>query len=46
MTERVQEIEAKIAELKSHWPAHSAPPMMWERLEELELELEMAKAEV
>jgi hypothetical protein len=41
-TDRVREIEQKIAELKARWPAHSAPPRLWEELEELESELEEA----
>jgi hypothetical protein len=43
--DRVKEIEAKIAELKARFPAHSAPPAMWQQLEELEDELEKAKRE-
>lgn len=39
-TDQVREIEEKIAELKRRWPAHSAPPRMWQELEELESELE------
>lgn len=41
--ERIREIEDKLAELKARWPAHSVPPWMWERLDELEAELEEAK---
>lgn len=33
------DIERRIAELKSRWPAHSVPPAMWDELEELEEEL-------
>ncbi len=40
---RVREIEEKIADLKARWPAHSVPPSMWQRLEELEQELEEAQ---
>ena len=36
---RVREIEAKIADLKARWPAHSVPPSMWRELELLEEEL-------
>ncbi len=43
MSDKVKEIEAKIAELKSRWPAHSVPPHMWMELEELEDELGEAK---
>ena len=42
---KVTEIEAEIADLKARWPAHSVPPSMWQRLEELEDELEAAKKE-
>jgi len=38
--ERIKELESQIAELKSRWPAHSAPPTMLQQLEELEEELE------
>jgi len=33
--ERIKELERRIAELKSRWPAHSVPPMMLQQLEEL-----------
>jgi len=41
--EKVKEIEKQIEELKACWPAHSVPPRMYERLEELEEELERQK---
>ena len=41
--ERIREIEEKLADLKARWPAHSVPPSMWQKLEELENELEMLK---
>jgi hypothetical protein len=41
----IEQIEADIAELKSRWPAHSVPPHMWQQLEDLEDELERARAE-
>ena len=41
--DKVKEIEEKIADLKGRWPAHSVPPSMWQRLEELEAQLEEAK---
>jgi hypothetical protein len=44
--QRVEEIEEAIAELKSRWPAHSVKPQMWQQLEDLEEQLEMAKNEV
>ena len=42
--DKIKEIEDKIADLKSRWPAHSVPPSMWQELEELEEELEEAKS--
>jgi hypothetical protein len=36
----MEQIEAQIAELKGRLPAHSVPPQMLQRLEELESELE------
>jgi hypothetical protein len=42
-TDRIKEIEEKIADLKARWPAHSVHPSMWQQLEELEDELEKAK---
>ena len=42
-TDKIKEIEEKIADLKARWPAHSVPPSMWQELEELEDELEKAK---
>lgn len=44
--ERVREIEAKIADLKKRWPAHSVPPNMLMQLDELEEELEEARQAV
>jgi len=44
-TERIKELEAKIADLKARWPAHSVPPSMWQQLEALEDELEKANQE-
>ncbi len=43
--ERITQIEAAIAELKSRWPAHSVPPHMWQQLEDLEEQLEAARKE-
>ena len=43
--DKIKEIEAKIADLKARWPAHSVPPSMWQELEELEAELEAAQKE-
>jgi hypothetical protein len=42
-TDKVREIEDKIADLKARWPAHSVRPSMWQELEELEEKLEEAK---
>ena len=42
-TDRIKEIEEKIADLQARWPAHSVPVSMWQQLEELEEELEKAK---
>ena len=39
-SERIEELESQIAELKSRWPAHSVPPTMLQQLEDLEEELE------
>ena len=39
-TERINELERQIAELKDRWPAHSVPPAMVQRLDELEEALE------
>jgi uncharacterized small protein (DUF1192 family) len=41
--EKVKELEDRIAELERRWPAHSAPPNMYEELERLEAELEEAR---
>jgi len=35
-SERVKELERKLADLKRRWPPHSVPPGMLEKLEELE----------
>ena len=42
-SEKIKEIEEKIADLKARWPAHSVPPSMWQELEDLEDQLEQAK---
>ncbi len=44
-TDREKELEAKLADLKGRWPAHSVPPSMWHELEELEEELEKVRRE-
>jgi hypothetical protein len=45
-SQRIEELESQIAELKRRWPAHSVPPTMFQQLEELEeaLERELEKA--
>ena len=42
-TQRVEELETKIAELKRRIPPHSIPPAMLQELEELEEQLDKAK---
>ncbi len=42
---KVREIEEKIAELKSRWPAHMVRIAMWQELEDLEEQLEKAQQE-
>jgi len=44
-SERVKELEEKIADVKGRWPRppHSVPPQMLEQLEELEDALKEAK---
>jgi hypothetical protein len=42
---RVQELEAKIADLKRRWPAHSIPPTLMQELDDLEEELAEALAQ-
>jgi len=42
-TDKIKELEEKIADLKARWPAHSVPPSMWQQLEELEDELEKTR---
>ena len=39
-TDRRKKLEAKLADLKQRWPAHSVPVSMWQELEALEEELE------
>jgi hypothetical protein len=36
---KIEELEAKIAELKKRWPAHSVSPGMMAELDDLEEEL-------
>ena len=37
---RIRALQEQIAELKKRWPAHSTPPHMMQRLDELEEQLE------
>lgn len=41
---RIQAVQDQIAELQKRWPAHSTPPAMLQRLDELEEELEREQA--
>jgi hypothetical protein len=43
--EKAEAIRQEIAELKACWPAHSVPPSMWQKLEDLEDALEQAEKE-
>ena len=40
---RIEEIKAKIADLKKRWPAHSVSPALMQELDDLEEELEKAQ---
>ena len=42
--DRIRALKEQIAELKKQWPAHSTPPGMMQRLDELEDELEREQA--
>jgi hypothetical protein len=42
---RVTELEKRIADLKARLPRHSVPPAMFIELDELEEELERARAD-
>ncbi len=42
-TQRVDELEKRIAELRQRIPPHSIPPAMLQELEELEEELERVR---
>jgi len=45
-SKRIKELEKQIADLKRQWPAHSVPPAMLQRLDELEEELEILRGEM
>ena len=44
--DRIEELEEQIAALKRQWPAHSVPPSLLQRLDDLEDELEMEQKKV
>lgn len=41
--EKISEVKKRIAEVKKRWPFHSPKPVMFEELENLEVELEELK---
>ena len=44
-SERMRELEEKLADLLARWPAHSVPLHMWQQRDDLEEELERLKKE-
>ena len=44
-TNRIKELEEKIADLKARWPVHSVRPSMLQELEDLEEKLEQVRHE-
>lgn len=44
--DRIEELEEQIAALKRQWPAHSVPPSLLQRLDDLEDELELERKKV
>jgi hypothetical protein len=42
-SDRIRELQERIADLKKRWPAHSTPPAMLQQLDELEEELEQER---
>lgn len=46
LADKKQELEARLADLKGRWPAHSVPPAMWQELEQIETELEHINREI
>lgn len=44
--QEIKELEARIADLKQRWPAHSLRPAMIREMEELEERLEALKGEI
>ena len=43
---RIEELEEQIAKLKRQWPAHSVPPSMLQKLDDLEEEFELLREEM
>jgi ATP phosphoribosyltransferase regulatory subunit HisZ len=41
--DRIEELEDQITALKRQWPAHSVPPSLLQRLDDLEDELELER---
>jgi len=39
-SDKIKALKKEIADLENQWPAHSVPPAMLQRLDELEEELE------
>lgn len=44
LQEKIKRLEAELAVLQANWPAHSIPPAMLARLDELEEQLETVRA--
>jgi len=44
--DRIEELAEQIAALKRQWPAHSVPPSLLQRLDDLEDELELVQKKV
>jgi ATP phosphoribosyltransferase regulatory subunit HisZ len=44
--DRIEELEEQIQALKRQWPAHSVPPSLLQRLDDLEDELELERKKV
>ena len=44
--DRIEELEEQITALKRQWPAHSVPPSLLQRLDDLEDELELEREKV
>ena len=43
---RLEELKAKLADLKRRWPAHTPPPALMQQLDELEEEIAAEKARI